>query len=433
MHSDQDNLSDARLCEVRDDDNASNMYTPGICADPPDRQRRRNEDTPPEHKRGNRGTGLVLKAVCLALACVLISVAASFGIMEYRIQKGDFPIIHQFVVSENGEDSQSFGIAPASVPASPVMSAEDIYDMARYQVVGIRAGNASARGFFGRNDSPAVNGSGFIISNDGHILTNFHVIEAAYTNSWPIIVHLEDGETHEAAVIGFESISDVAVIKIDAYGLNAVTIANSDSIRVGQQIYAVGNPFGTLVHTMTDGIISALDRVVTIDNKIINTFQLSAAVNSGNSGGPVYDVRGEVIGIVTAKFRNAEIEGVGFAIPINDAIEIAESLIEHGYISGRPFIGITPQTVTRGYAEFFGWVEGVYVRSVVQDSAAEKAGLLFGDIIIKLGEDRVTTREALEFTMRKFKAGDTAMVTVWRGGEEIELTITFDEAQSTPG
>jgi len=360
----------------------------------------------------------------------VLSGAAAYGVMEYRIQRGDFPIINQVLLSGDGaEIPQHSVLTPTILPAGAEISAEDIYDLARSQVVGIRTGNVSARSFFGQHDPPTVNGSGFIISNDGYILTNFHVVEAAHTNDIPITVFLNDGEEYDASIVGFDSGNDVAVIKIEADWLNAAAIANSDDIRVGQRVYAIGNPFGTLVHTMTEGIISALDRVVTVDGKIIGAFQLSAAVNSGNSGGPVYDVNGEVIGIVTAKFMSSAVEGVGFAIPINDAIEIAESLIEHGYITGRPFIGITPQTVTSGNAEFFGWVEGVYVRSVMQDSAAEKAGLMFGDVIIKLGNADVKTREALELALRKYRAGDTTTITVWRVGEEIDLSITFDEAQ----
>jgi len=204
-------------------------------------------------------------------------------------------------------------------------------------------------------------------------------------------------------------------------------IGDSNRIRVGQTIYAVGNPFGDLVYTMTDGIVSALDRVVSVERKSINTFQFSAAVNSGNSGGPIYNTYGEVIGIVTAKVIRGNVEGIGFAIPINDAIEIATELIEHGYISGRPLIGITGQTVSPAHADYYGWVVGAYVRAVVPDSAAEVSGIVVGDIITAIFDIEIDSMDALRFALRSYTAGDTTTITVWRNGEEVDLTITFDE------
>jgi len=272
-----------------------------------------------------------------------------------------------------------------------------------------------------------VSGSGFIISSDGYILTNYHVIETAHLSDIPLVVYLSDGTSYEATVIGYETSNDFAIIKIEATGLNPAVIGNSDNIRVGQKIYAVGNPFGDLVYSMTDGIISALDRIVTVDGKTISAFQFSAAVNSGNSGGPVYNTFGEVIGIVTAKVIRGSVEGIGFAIPINDAVEIAIELIEHGYISGRPLLGITVQTVSGAHADYFGWVVGVYVRTVNRDSAAETAGIKVGDILVSLADDTISSLDTLRVALRKHKAGDTVSVEVWRSGDILELTITFDE------
>jgi serine protease Do len=283
-------------------------------------------------------------------------------------------------------------------------------------------------GFFGSGGSGILgSGSGFIISTSGYILTNYHVIEEAYQRGLPLKVSVHDGTEYDATIIGFEASNDVAVVKIEATGLNAVTFANSDNIRVGQEVYAVGNPLGELPYTMTDGIVSALNRIVTVDNKVINTFQLTAAVNSGNSGGPVYNTNGEVIGIVSAKIMGGSVEGIGFAIPINDAEVIAAELIEHGYLTGRALIGITVQTVTSGHAEYYGWVEGVYIKTVNEGSAGDKAGLKVGDIITKLGGVDAKSTEALDQAKRKFRAGDTTTITVWRNGDTLELTITFDE------
>jgi serine protease Do len=310
------------------------------------------------------------------------------------------------------------------------MSAEDIYEMACSQVVGIRTEmtGTGTGGFFGaQQGSTVVSGSGFIISSDGYILTNYHVVETAYLRDLPLVVSLHDGTEFDASVIGYEASNDVALLKIEASELSAAVIANSDSIRVGQPVYAVGNPFGDLVYTMTEGIVSALDRIVTVEQKSIDAFQFSAAVNSGNSGGPVYDTNGEVIGIVSAKIMGEYVEGIGFAIPINDAIDIAAELIEHGYITGRPLIGITVSSVNAAQADYFDMVVGAYVLTVTTGSAAEKAGVRKGDIITALGDAQLDSKESLIFALRKYKAGDTATLTIWRNDEEIKMTVTFDE------
>jgi len=349
--------------------------------------------------------------------------------MDYRFNRGDFAVTNQVVLGNSPTAAKHDTDMSAPVTAlSEGMSAQDIYDLARTQVVGIVT---EAPGIFGDFDAQGtvtpVSGSGFIISSDGYIITNFHVIELAHTNDLPISVILNDGSSYDAEIIGFESNSDVAVIRIDATGLNPAFIGDSSKIRVGQTIYAVGNPFGDLVYTMTDGIVSALDRPVTVEGKIIRTFQFSAAVNSGNSGGPIYDTSGEVIGIVTAKVIRGNVEGIGFAIPINDAIEIATELIEHGYISGRPLIGIVAQTVSPGHADYYGWVVGAYIRSVAPGSAAQSAGLAVGDIVTSIGGEEIDSMESLKFALRSYKAGDTTTISVWRNGEDVVLNITFDE------
>ena len=412
---------------------ASNMYTPGICVNPPPHISKRGAET--EHEHGTRERsgrlGRFVRAACLVILCAALAGAAAYGVMEYRVARGDFntEVVNQVVIGGNtGSHREDGNYSTAIAVSGAEMSAEDIYVMACSQVVSIKTEMETMGGIFGSSGSTtAVAGSGFIISSDGYILTNYHVVEAAYLYELPLVVCLNDGTEYAAKVIGYEVNNDVAVIKIEASGLNPAVIANSDNINPGQTVYAVGNPLGDYIYTMTDGIVSARDRVVSVEGKSINAFQFSAAVNSGNSGGPLYDTKGEVIGIVTAKPMRYSVEGIGFAIPINDAILIAAELIEHGYITGRPLIGITVDTVNSAHAEFFDFVEGVLVKSVSPGSAAEKAGIQFRDIIIKLGDTEVKSRDELVFAMRKYKAGDTTTLTVWRGGEEIELAITFDE------
>ena len=407
----------------------SGMYTPGICSDP--NRPHRFSPEPERKKREPSGLfGKIVRTACLVLVCAILSGAAAYGVMEYRFRRGDFTVVYENQVVLGGSpNSQSGSSLSASVSTSGLnLSPEDIYDMACTQVVSVTTRNEST-GSTGiiPSTQDAVKGSGFIISSDGYILTNYHVIQIAQFYNLPLIVSLNNGMEYEAEIIGYETHNDVALIKIDAIGLNPAIIANSDSIRVGQTVYAVGNPLGELIYTMTDGIVSHKSREVVIEGKKISSFQFSAAVNSGNSGGPVYNTHGEVIGIVTAKPGSNSVEGIGFAIPINDAILIASELIEYGYITGRPLLGITAETVTRAHAEYWEWVVGIRVNSVSEGSAAENAGMMVGDIITALGDTELDSRDKLIFELRKYRAGETSGITVWREGETIELTITFDE------
>ena len=379
-------------------------------------------------RKSNDTAGNFLKAACLVFVCALISAASSYLVMEYRQQRGDFvQTSPQVILGSARVDNELTG--RVETIADNQMSAADIYDMALSQVVGIMThfpnmglGTGDEEG-----DPAPVSGSGFIISADGYILTNYHVIEIAHRSGLPIIVVLENGSEYTADIVGFEASNDVALIRINAAGLRAAMIGNSDEIRVGERVYAVGNPLGDLAYTMTDGIVSALNRVVTVDSITIDAFQFSAAVNRGNSGGPLYNQRGEVIGIVTAKVIRGNVEGIGFAIPINDAMEIAIALIEEGYLPGRPLLGVTVQNVNPLYVEQYGAVPGVSILSINYGSAAENAGLEVDDIIVSIGEGTVTSLDALRQVMSDYSAGDTTDITVWREGVRRTFSITFDE------
>jgi serine protease Do len=329
--------------------------------------------------------------------------------------------------------SQSGGDTTNTTPiyTGEVLSPERIYDMAVTQVVGVNTDVQT--NIFGQKTARAVSGSGFIVSEDGYIVTNYHVIAYAAEYGYDLTVMLRDGSTYPAKIIGFEKDVDLAVIKIDVSGLSPVTIGNNDDMRVGETVYAVGNPLGELDYTMTSGIVSALDRIINVDSSTrINMFQFDAAVNSGNSGGPVYNSRGEVVGIVAAKYKLTGVEGLGFAIPINDVVDIVNQLMTSGFISGKPAMGISVRTITPEAAEYYNRVVGAGVEAVTPGSAADRAGIKVGDIIIKLGEYEITSTEDLIFYKRKYKAGDTASITVNRGKEELVLEITFDEEGVTP-
>ena len=283
------------------------------------------------------------------------------------------------------------------------------------------------------NSSSAVSGTGFIISSDGYILTNYHVIELAAQNGKDVDVILYDGTRYTASIVGYEKYNDVAVLKVDANGLKSVSFGDSDSISVGEVVYAVGNPLGELDFSMSTGYVSALDRAITSDESgvAINMFQIDAAVNSGNSGGPVYDAAGEVIGIVTAKYASTGVEGLGFAIPINDAVSIANDLITKGYVTGKAYMGVTiDQRYNSLYSQYYNMPLGAYVSSVESGSSAERAGVQAKDIITKLGDKDITGYTDLTSALHSFSAGETAEITVYRGGEDLTLTITFDEAKS---
>ena len=317
-----------------------------------------------------------------------------------------------------------------SEEAEPVLSPADIYQLATQQVVGIRT-EFTVTNFFGMTSSGAVSGSGFIISPDGYILTNYHVIEDAHLRKLNVDVITYDSSKYSAAIIGIEPGNDLAVLKIDAEGLSAAVIGNSDSLQVGDPIYAIGNPLGELEFSMSTGYVSALDRVISTDEgESINMFQLDAAVNEGNSGGPVYNQAGDVVGIVTAKYSSAGVEGLGFAIPSNDANEIAVDLITKGYVSGKAALGVSVNNeYTAMYAQYYGMPLGAYVDSVIAGSAAEAAGMQPRDIIISIDDTVIQNYNDLRKALRQYRANDEAVITVYRSGEYVELAITLDEAK----
>ncbi|MDR0861919.1 MAG: S1C family serine protease [Oscillospiraceae bacterium] len=386
-------------------------------------------DLPPRSTHRNSGFA---RAVCLALVCAIISAVSAWSVVEWRL--ADTNTYRPTVILGAQGGSPSDGNAPGAPVAAPSgdhMAAEDIYDHALTQVVSVLTTIPGGFGQIGGTES----GTGFIISEDGYILTNYHVVESAAKNGYDVRVILRDGTSYTADIVGYEPDNDIAVIKIDAVGLSPAKIGSSGNLRVGETIYAVGNP-RQLDYTMTNGIVSALDRKITVDtNKYvtITMFQISAAVNTGNSGGPVYDSRGAVVGIVSAKYNGANYsgsaftEGLGFAIPIDDAMTIASELIQNGYVTGKAKLGVTVETVTPTVAQYYDMVEGTFVKSVEPGSCAETAGIKSGDIITKLGDTDVTSTETLKTAKRAFKAGDETTVTVNRHGEVLKLTIVFDE------
>ena len=412
---DPDDYTDASYTRTED---ARPILTPNYRYSAPRRER----------KPRNRGG---LRIVALCIACAIFGGIGGSLTTSYILRGSDALREGTEILEPRVEPSA----LPTQYPVSRVsvnadrLPAEDIYDMACPQIVGITS-EITTVNFFGQMTVNPVSGSGFVVSADGYIVTNYHVIEEAHKRDLTISVMLHSGEKHNAEIVGVEPENDLAVLRIEAEELSPVTLGNSDEMRVGETLYAIGNPLGELTYTMTTGTLSALDRSITTEDSTLgklNVFQFDAAVNPGNSGGPVYNAYGEVVGIVTAKSSTVGVEGIGFAIPINDAIRIMNQLIENGYVSGKASIGIQPLSIGASTAQYYNLVEGVYVYTVIPDGAADEAGIRQGDIITELNGTATLTEGDLRAVLRRYAAGDTAMVTLFRGGEYIELEVTFTE------
>ena len=313
-----------------------------------------------------------------------------------------------------------------SYEGDKTLSAQQAYAMNVDAVCGIAT--TETTNVFGQSTASAVVGSGFVLTEDGYVVTNNHVVEASGTLS----VKLHDGSSYPAAVIGGDALSDVALLKIEAEGLSHVAVGDSDKIAVGESCIAIGNPLGELTFTMTGGYVSALPREINISGKPINMFQTDAAINAGNSGGPLFDMNGNVIGITSAKYSGvtgsgASIEGVGFAIPINDALRVVYDLQEYGFVRGRAYLGITLKDLDGTTAETYGLPVGPIVQTVVAGSCAEKAGIQVRDIILAFEGTTVKSYTQLVSAMNKTRAGDTVTIKLLRSGAELEVTLTLDE------
>ncbi|MCL1828264.1 MAG: trypsin-like peptidase domain-containing protein [Oscillospiraceae bacterium] len=388
---------------------------------------RRAAPEPPKHRK-KKGAGFA-GTVALCLVCALLGGGAGAlvtgSILESTVafNAGNAPMVMAPIPTAPSEQRPI-----NNVKTGDVLSGSELYEMAVDQNVGIKT-EITRTNWFGMPTSSAISGSGFIVSSDGYIVTNYHVIEAAYNNGYEVSVITHAGDIYVAAIVGLEKDNDVAVLKIDAEDLHPVVTGNSDEIKVGDSVYAIGNPLGELSFTMTSGMVSALDREIRTESNAepVNMFQFDAAVNSGNSGGPVYNDRGEVIGIVTAKTAANGSEGLGFAIPINDAARIVNEITEKGYVSGKAAMGITVTDVPESAVMYYNMVPGAYIYTVEPGSCSDRAGLKAGDVITKLGDSEITSRTDLVSAKKLYSAGDNAPITVFRSGDFLTYIIVFDE------
>ena len=380
---------------------------------------------PPKKRRKRSGVRIVRSAVALVLAAAM---GFAGGFVGARVGNAGNKVVIQQV--ERTDSSAASGTAVASGG----MTTSQVSEMVSPSVVVITTEQVvySQWSWYGQNQVESGAGSGVIISSDGYILTCAHVVSGASQ----ITVTIGDTD-YTATVVGEDDTSDVAVLKIDATGLTPATVGDSDSLSVGDSVLAVGNPLGELGGTVTSGIVSALNRSVTIQGtsstNTMSLIQMDASVSPGNSGGGLFNMNGELIGLVNAKSSSSDAEGLGFAIPINDAIQVAQDLLENGYVSGRPYMGITYIAVTDAQtaAQFNVNAYGVYVVDVVQGGPADKAGLKVGDRIVSIDGTEIAQKDDLGTLMQQHTAGDTLSITVARDGQMQTVSLTLGEKNAS--
>ena len=389
----------------------------------------------PESPRKRPGR-FTKRAIALLLACVVVGGAAGAGgAAAYQQFAKPDTVVYQ------GERPTVDVDTVANSNGGQPMTPEQLYAANLASCVGITVSTTSVN-IFGQTTTSAASGSGFVLTQDGYIVTNYHVIEDAVDDSSVSIeVSFADGTQYTATLVGGEQDNDVAVLKIDATGLQPVTLGDSDQLVVGETVYTIGNPLGELTYSLTDGLVSALDRLITTsstnqttgqkETTTLNVLQTNCDINPGNSGGPLFDSYGNVVGIVTAKYTQTSsgvsAEGLGFALPINDVKEIINDLIEHGYVTGKPYLGIQVQDVS-SEAQRYGISAGAAVLYVADGSCAQEAGLQVNDIIIAIDDTAIDSSSALTAALSSnYKAGDTVTLTVIRNQEQVQLSVTLDE------
>lgn len=400
----------------------------------------------PAPKNPKKHIGLKITASLMTMALVS---AGSIGIYSRFADKPSDNTQISNNVSENGNQAvkaENVNMMNNESGDLTVLDTEEIVDKVLPSVVGIESEfsipDDYQNNFFNfgimqqeQQQNPVGTGTGVVISEDGYIVTNAHVIydsEYNYGLATKISVLLNDDSTHEAEVIGYDVDCDLAVLKIEADGLTAAEFGDSDELRLGASVTAIGNPLGfDLMNTVTQGIVSGLNRSITINDKPMNLIQTDAAINSGNSGGPLINKYGQVIGINSSKlsstYGSASIEGIGFAIPSNETAAIVKDLMEFGYVTGKPQLGITCQNVTETISQMYNMPVGVYIVEVTPNGAADKAELKSGDILIKADGKDIATIDELNAQKNLHKAGEEMELTFVRNGEEHTTTITLDE------
>ena len=369
-------------------------------------------------------TGGAAKVIALALCCSLVGGAAGAGgVFALEALKGGNTVTAESTKGDSemlvgSRDSASIRLT--SVDTGSELTAAENYANNVNSTVGITT--TVTANYYGYQMEGEAAGSGFILTSDGYIVTNYHVVE----DSKDIKVSTYDGSSYDAKLIGYDANNDVAVLKVDAKDLTPVVLGDSDQMNVGDSVIAIGNPLGELAFSLTSGSVSALNRKVSISNVAMSLIQTDCAINSGNSGGALFNSYGEVIGITNAKYSSsgnssaASIDNIGFAIPINSVREIITSIIENGYIE-KPYIGVTIMNVQSDYRKTD--IQGAVIYEVEEGSPAEKAGLKKDDIITAVNGTAVSSTTDLCSILSEGKEGDKYTLTVYRDGETIKVTV----------
>ena len=387
----------------------------------------------PEKRHKKKRSGKVFRVIAIILLCVLLSGAAGIGgtVLMHNYYAG------QGRLSEDGariaalvEGNRSTAmVQTASVDTGKLMTASQVYAANVNSTVGIRT-SISMTNFWGYRTTSAASGSGFILTENGYILTNYHVIQ----DSNSITVTDYDGKEYEAKIVGYDESNDIAVLKVEAEGLSPVILGSSKALSVGEDVAAIGNPLGELTFSLTRGCVSALDRTVTLsDSNTMTLIQTDCAINSGNSGGALFNMYGEVVGITNAKFSSsssgASIDNIGFAIPIDSVRGIFESIIEKGYAS-TPYIGVTVSTVAED-SRSYGLPAGAAIQSVTEDGPAAKAGIQAYDIITAVNGNPVADKSDVTEAVRASKPGDVLALELYRQGQKLTVNVTVGEKISS--
>ncbi|MDD3920359.1 MAG: trypsin-like peptidase domain-containing protein [Eubacteriales bacterium] len=398
-------------------------------------------------------------SVMTLIACMLVTslaggaiggVITNQAVARNAELQAQAPVIQEQAATPNNlpeAQTPSSGVVMATTASNAdAFNKAQIIEKCAPSIVGIDVEGQSVD-IFGQTSTSVASGSGIVITADGYIITNAHVVSGAQK----FTVHLWDDTQYDATLVGSDSKTDLAVIKVDAENLTPAVLGDSDSLVVGEDVVVMGNPLGELRGTATSGMVSALSRTITIEGEEMTLLQTDAAINPGNSGGGMFDTSGRLIGIVNAKVASSYTEGLGFAIPVNDAKSVIADLMDLGYVSGRAYLGVYTRNVaiqTPGvdgrsdygsmddFFGFFGFNGGpqqssmetrVQVAQVVAASAAEVAGIQADDLILKVDDTEITTGAELSDAISEYNAGDVAKITIQRDGTEQVLQVTFGE------
>lgn len=389
---------------------------------------------PKPPKKNKQNSGKFRSTALLVALCMVLSAVCGFGgaaaanlLLDGESTESTVSISEEVSSSENTPSSDTSSQSSSKITQttydSDAMATTEVVKKAADSVVEIVTETVSRGSMFGQYVTSGA-GSGVILTADGYIVTNHHVIEDA-TN---ITITLRNGTSYDAKLIASDEPSDLAVIKVEAENLTAAVLANSDTLEVGQTAIAIGNPLGSLGGSVTKGILSALDREITIEDNVMTLLQTDAAINPGNSGGGLFNDKGELIGVVNAKQSGESIDGLGFAIPANLVKTVVEQLIDQGYVSGRISTGMSLIEIEDLYTAYYYGVSrtGVYVQSVT-GSNAQKAGLRAGDCIVSVGDTKVSNVSEFNAAIKQYAVGDSVELLVIRSNRQGTLTLVLDE------